>query len=391
MARDDTAEPDRRGGLAGSFRIGSIRGVPVRVHWSVLIIMVLIGAGLGAQALPAAYPGYPAWQYAVAGIAAAAVFLLGLLAHEASHAVVARRNGVGVRDITLWLLGGVAQLEGEARTPGADLRIAGVGPLVSLLIGVLFGALTLLAAAAGAPGLLVGVLSWLAGINVLLAVFNVLPGAPLDGGRLLRAVLWKIRGDRVWASIAAARAGRSLGLLLVVVGLLWFLFFRGGTSGLWLAFTGWFLLGAAGAEERQARVSGALAGVRVRDVMTPSPETAPPGISVAEFIDTHLFGRQHSAFPLVEDGRPVGLVTFDRIRAVPADARRVTSLRDVARPMSDLVVATPDEPLSDLLPRVNVGTNTRALVVDNGTLVGIVSPVDVNRAIERTGALSGRR
>lgn len=380
--RNQAPQPGPRR-LFAAAPIGRVGGVPILVHWSVLIIMVLVSWALAGQALPVAFPGRQAWQYAASAVCAAAVFLLGLLAHEVSHAVVARRNGVAVTSITLWMFGGVAQLEGEPATPGAALRIAGVGPLVSLVLGLGFGAGAIIADAAGADELWVGTLSWLGGINVVLAVFNMLPGAPLDGGRLLRAALWRWRGDQQWATVNAARAGRALGLLMVGAGLLG-LVFGMDLSALWLALIGWFIMGAAAAEQRSAEVNGALAGLHVADVMTPSPDTVPPDISVALFIDRYLFARRHSSFPLAIDGTPLGLVTLSRIRTVPAGQRAWTSLREIAAPMSEVPVVSPSAPILTVLPRINAAATHRALVVEDGALVGIVSPVDIARALERS-------
>ncbi|PZF91622.1 site-2 protease family protein [Micromonospora deserti] len=369
--------------MRASFRLGRIAGVPVGVNWSVLVIFVLIAWLLSANQFPRTYPGQPVVAYVLAGLAAAVVFFLGLLAHEISHAVVAKRNGLQVNGITLWLLGGVAELRGEAKDPGAELRIAGVGPLVSLLIGFFFGGIAMLLALAGADGLLLGALAWLAGINLLLAVFNVLPAAPLDGGRLLRAAVWKATGDRTKASVVAARAGWVLGALLILLGL-WQFLAGAGFGGLWLALIGWFLIGAAGMEERQARTGSALRGVRVADVMTPQPQTASGQMTVADFVDHYLFAYRHSALPLTEEGRPVGLVTLDRVRGVPADRRAGTTLGEVACRADELVLATPEEPLNDLLPRLSECADGRALVVTEGRLVGIVSPSDISRAVQRS-------
>jgi Zn-dependent protease/CBS domain-containing protein len=369
--------------VPGAFSLGRYGGVPVRVHWSVVIIMALIAAGLAGSAFPVAYPGRATWTYVVAGLAAAVVFLLALLAHEVSHAVVARRNGVTVRSITLWLFGGVAQLNGEADSPGAELRIAGVGPLVSLLIGLGFLVLGAGLSVAGVTGLLLGALSWLAWINILLALFNVLPGAPLDGGRLLRAALWKWRGDRVWAAKTASEAGRGLGMVLIGLGLAEVLL-AGTLAGLWLALIGWFILGAAGSELQAARQESTLAGVRVADVMTALPDTAPPDISVGDFVDRYLFAHRHSTFPLVEQGRPVGLVTLRRVKALPAFERYRTPLGAISCPMEEVPTASPGEPLTALISRLNRSADGRALVLDHGKLAGIVSPADITRAIDRS-------
>ncbi|MFR9774795.1 site-2 protease family protein [Micromonospora sp. MS34] len=368
--------------MRASFRLGRVAGVPVGVNWSVLVIFLLIAWALSASLFPRSYPGHSALAYGAAGLSAAVVFFLGLLAHEVAHAVVAKRNGIGVEGITLWLFGGVSELKGEAKDPGAELRIAGVGPLVSLVIGLFFGAIAVLLAVAGAHGLLLGALSWLAGINVLLAVFNVLPAAPLDGGRLLRAAVWKATGDRTKASVVAARAGWVLGIVLIAFGL-WRFLVGAGIGGLWLALIGWFLIGAAGMEERQARMGSALRGVRVADVMTPQPQTASGEMTVADFVDHYLFAYRHSALPLIEEGRPVGLVTLDRVRGIPAERRASTTLAEVACRSDELVLASPDEQLNELLPRLSECADGRALVVTDQRLVGIVSPSDISRAVQR--------
>ncbi|MGC3861159.1 site-2 protease family protein [Micromonospora chersina] len=368
--------------MRASFRLGRIAGVPVGVNWSVLVIFLLIAWALSASQFPRAYPGHSAVAYVAAGLAAAVVFFLGLLAHEVAHAVVAKRNGIEVEGITLWLFGGVSELKGEARDPGAELRIAGVGPLVSLIIGLFFGAIAVVLALAGVHGLLLGALSWLAGINVLLAIFNVLPAAPLDGGRLLRAAVWKATGDRTKASVVAARAGWVLGALLIGLGL-WQFIAGTGVGGLWLALIGWFLIGAAGMEERQARMGSALRGIRVAEVMTPQPQAASGEMTVADFVDHYLFAYRHSALPLTEEGRPVGLVTLDRVRGIPADRRASTTLAEVSCRADDLVLANPDEQLTDLLPRLSQCADGRALVVTDQRLVGIVSPSDISRAVQR--------
>jgi Zn-dependent protease/CBS domain-containing protein len=370
--------------MGGAVAVGRIGGVLVRVHWSVLVIAALLAWSLSSQVFPATYPGASPPAAWAAGTVAAVLFMLGLLAHELTHAVVARRNGVQVEDITLWLFGGVARLRGEAPNPGAELRIAGSGPLVSFLLGLGFGAAAWALNAAGVDGLPIGALTWLAGINLLLAVFNILPGAPLDGGRLLRAALWRWRGDRLWATIAAARSGRFLGLVLISLGL-WELLALRSYAGLWLALIGWFIVGAAQAEEQQARLTGSLAGVQVRDVMTPDPDTAPADIPVSEFVESHLLQRRHTSFPLLDpEGRPIGLVTAARVKALPRGRWAATPLSAVACPMAEVPVAAPDEPLSALLPRLDGPTGGRALVLDHGRLVGVVSPLDVTRAIERS-------
>ncbi|MEU7875904.1 site-2 protease family protein [Dactylosporangium sp. NPDC049140] len=368
--------------MTASFRIGRVAGVEVGVNWSVLITFGLIAWLLAADRLPSGYPGRPGWAYIVAGLSTAIVFFVCLLAHEVSHAVLARRNGVEVEGITLWVFGGMARLRGKASSPGAEARIAGAGPLVSLLIGVGFATVAAALVAAGRHGLVLGTVSWLAGINLVLGAFNLLPAAPLDGGRLLRAGLWKWRGDRTWAAVAAARTGRAFGVLLIAFGFGQLL--SGGLlGGLWLMLIGWFIVSAAAAEEQQAAVGSALAGLRVADVMTPQPATVPADLTVADFVDNYLRGVRHSTFPLVEGTHPAGLITLGRIKQVSPQQRESTRLRDVACSLDEVAVASPDELIMDLLPRLGESNDGRALVVSDDDLVGIVSPSDVSRAVQQ--------
>jgi Zn-dependent protease/predicted transcriptional regulator len=363
--------------------LGRIAGIKVGINWSALAIVVLIVAGLASGQLPSEYPGRSPVEYVVAALVAAVLFLASLLAHEIAHAIVARRNGVEVHSIVLWLLGGVAQLEGEPRTPGADFRIAVVGPLTSLALGVVFGAIGYVAALLDADRLVVGVLAYLAGTNVLLAIFNLIPAAPLDGGRVLRAALWRWRGNREAAAVTAARAGRVFGFALVGLGLLQTLL-TGTFSGVWLALVGWFLISAATAEEQQARMGSRLSGVRVGDVMTSNPVVADGAMTLAEFVDRLAMSHQFSCYPLVDpSGRLTGLVTLNRVRAVPPSRRSDTRLRDIACPPDDVPTAGPDEPLLTLLPRMRGCTDGRAVVLDeHGRVVGVVSATDISRALQ---------
>jgi Zn-dependent protease/CBS domain-containing protein len=369
--------------VRATLSLGRIAGVKVGINWSALAIVALIVVGLATDLLPNEYPNRSTVAYVAAALVAAVLFLASLLAHELAHAIVARRNGVEVESIVLWLLGGVAQLEGEPRTPGADFRIAVVGPLTSLALGAVFAAIGAIAAALGAGGLAVGVLAYLAGTNILLAVFNLIPAAPLDGGRVLRAALWRRSGNREAAAVTAARAGRFVGFAMVGLGLLQTLL-TGTFSGVWLALIGWFLISAATAEEQQARMGARLSGVRVADVMTRDPVVADGTMTLHDFVDRLAMSHQFSSYPLVDrGGRLTGLVTLNRVRAVPTSRRPDTRLQDIACPPEDVPTARPDEPLTALLARMRGCTDGRAVVVDEpGRVIGIVSSTDISRALQ---------
>jgi len=365
-----------------SLRLGRIAGIPVGLNLSVFVIVAILVFGLAAGRFPEVFPGRSFGLYLAAAVVAAVLFFVSLLAHELAHAIVAQRNGIEVDGITLWLFGGVARLRSEPQSPGADFRIAVVGPLTSLALAVVFGAIAMAIQLAGGTGLPVGVFAYLSGVNVVLAVFNLIPAAPLDGGRLLRAALWHWRHDRLAAAVTAARAGQVFGYLLVALGILQVASGR-GFDGLWLVLIGLFLVNAASAEEQHSRLSASLHGMRVRDVMTPHPITAGPTETLDRFIAETALTRRFSAYPLVDrDGRLIGMTTLNRIRGVPPERRGRTRLLDIACVDDELPVASPDEPLVTLLTRMTDCADGRAVVLDDARrVVGIVSPSDISRAI----------
>ena len=361
--------------------MGRICGFPVNVSWSVLVILWLFTWSLAAT-LPNTVPGYAAVAYWIAGVGGATVLLASLLAHELTHAVLARRAGIVVSGVTLWLLGGVTSLRGDAKTPTAEFRIAVSGPVTSLVLAVVFGGVALGLHVLGVSHIVVGVAWWLSGINLMLGLFNLLPGAPLDGGRIVRAYLWHRHGDRIRAAVAAARTGRVVAFVLIALGLLEFL--AGSlVGGVWLAFIGWFLFTAAREEETQVLTRQSLSDVRVGDVMTAHPHTAPGWITVEGFIQRYLLGDRHSAYP-VEDraGSIVGLITLSELRRVAPSERAATRVQDAAMPLERVPTATPNEPLIALLERFTPHAGGRALVMDAGRVVGIVSASDISRLID---------
>jgi Zn-dependent protease len=355
-------------------RLGRFAGVDIGLHWSALGMAVLLVAGLSTGPLRALFPGYPAHLYVATALIITALFLLSLLAHELAHAVVAVREGVTVDGITLWLLGGVARLRDETRTPGADARVAGVGPLTSLVLGAVFASITALLWWVDVDPIVTGSAGYLALINVVLGVFNLIPAAPLDGGRLLRAALWAAGGDRGRAQVWSARAGRGFGFLLIGFGAYEVL--SRSLTGLWWIVLGLFVLHIAGAEEYRARVEGALRGLPVHAVMTPNPDTACAAWTVEEFAQR---AGSHSTYPLSGDGN--ALVTASRLRRVPRRRRATTTVREIACPSSEVPTAGPDDPVTALLSRMRGNRSERALVFDGGHLVGIVSPSDIDRAV----------
>ncbi|OBF99853.1 zinc metalloprotease [Mycobacterium sp. 852014-52450_SCH5900713] len=362
--------------------IGRIAGFPVNVHWSVLVILWLFTWSL-ASTLPGTVKGYSHGAYWLAGACGALVLLASLVAHELAHAVVARRAGVSVGSVTLWLFGGVTTLGGEAKTPKAAFRIAIAGPATSLALAAAFGGLVAALHTVRAAPIVIGVASWLAVINLLLGLFNLLPGAPLDGGRVLRAILWRRHGDSVRASIGAAHAGRVVAFILIGLGLAEFLL-GGVVGGVWLAFIGWFIFAASREEETRLSTQQMFSGVRVADAMTAGPHTAPGWITVDDFVQRYVLGDRHSAYPVVDRGGAItGLITLRRLREVAPGQRATVTVGEVAQPLQEVPSGAPQEPLTALLERMApAGPRSRALVFDGAQVVGIVTPTDVARLIE---------
>ncbi|MCQ4080001.1 site-2 protease family protein [Streptomyces sp. RB6PN25] len=366
--------------MNGSLPIGRLFGVPLKVHWSAPLLVALLGFGLGSQTLPALAPGHSRAAYTAAALLGAIALMLSLLLHEAAHAVIARRKGVDVEDMTLWALGGVTRM-GQPTTPGAVLLISASGPLTSLLLG----GLGIGAAFAVATGLhwtvVAAVLLWAGSANVLLGVFNLLPAAPLDGGRVLQAALWRHSGDRERAARAAGRSGQAVGVLLLFVGGIAFL--RGSANGLWLMLIGFFITGSAGEEVRRAVLSSALRGVPVSQAMSSPVDTLPEWLTVARFFDDARSYR-HSVLPLVDlDGRPTGIVTVRRLAMVPAGQREDVRVRELAIPLSRCAVAAPGDDLYEVLSRLSAPYAQRILVLDGSRLVGIVTARDISRITAR--------
>lgn len=369
-----------------TLRLGRIAGISVGVHWSVLVIVALLAQSLALVVLPATEPGQPTWSYWLVALVATALFVASLLAHELAHALVARRYRIRVERVTLWLLGGVAEFGDRPATPRVDLRVALVGPLTSLAAALVFFT-TATTTAGWLPSVAVAALTWLSAVNLLLAAFNLLPAAPLDGGRVLRAVLWRRWGDRIRADVAAARAGRGLGGGLIAIGLLQLLA-GGNLGGLWFAVLGWFLLAAAGVEQRSAELTRLLGDLPVRAAMDPRPAAGLVYQNVQEFLDMIVWPPRYRAFPVVEPGgRPVGTVHLAALAQVPVPMRPRTSLESVMARAGTAVEA--DRPLADVAAQIAPGTDPLP-VVAHGVLVGVLDAAGIARAIDlaRLGMLT---
>ncbi len=363
-----------------SIRFGKIFGIEVGANWSVLVIASLLafeltrGSGGGAAV----------WFVVIPMVA---VFLVSLLAHELAHSVIAQRNGMQVRGITLWLLGGVAQLDGAMPSAGAQFRIAAAGPAMSYALAGIFAGLSVGAGSLGVGSLVVSAIQWLAFVNVVLGTFNLIPAAPLDGGRILASAVWAATHDRSRADIVATRVGQGFGALAIGAGVL------GPSIGipfvsLWTALMGFFIFRTATAELQSARLSAVVGDHRIGDLMTPNPETVRGWNTIAalgdEFASTPP--RHHILPVLGWDGAIAGVVTLEMLGRTDPAMRQSLRVQDIAVPMTAVGVASPSDAALEVAYRMGTGPVPVILVFDAEVLVGMVTPAELRSQGRATDA-----
>ncbi len=360
--------------MRSNIKLGTISGIEIGLHYSWFIIAALIAFSLSEhfrQVNPSWGPGL-IW---IAALVTAALFFVTLLLHELAHSLVAQARGLKVRAITLFALGGVSQIQDDATDAKTELLVAIAGPVASLIIsvGCLAIALGLGWHRSTEPQTAVtGVLVWLGYINVGLAVFNMIPGFPLDGGRVLRAIVWAITKNADRSTRIAARVGQFVAFLFILDGI-WQFFAGAGFGGLWIAFIGWFLMDAAKASYAEVEITAALRGLRVSEVMSRDCAIVSPRMSLQEFVNTYLLRAGERCFAVQDQGHFVGLITPRDVGGIPRDRWDKSTVREAMRPLQELQVITPDTPVLDALKLVTSKDVNQLPVVANGTLQGVIS------------------
>ena len=391
-------------GLIGGFRLGSLFGIEVAIDWSLTVIFFLIAFSLAVGVFPAWHPEWsPALNWLTA-IAAAVVFFASLLAHEFSHALVGRRIGVDVRRITLFMFGGMAHMENEPPSWRGEFLMAIVGPLTSLVLGIVFLWIAAVvhgpilfdpenpAATMATLGPVVSVLLWLGPINILLALFNLVPGFPLDGGRVLRALLWGATGSQQLATRWASRAGQGFGWLLIATGILMILGWRvpvfgtGFVGGLWLIFIGWFLSAAAVASYRQLLMQHSLGQVPVRQLMQSSVTRVDPKTPVSTLVEDLVMPSGQRAFPVETDGRLVGMVSLSDLQKIPREAWDRTTISEIMTPVSGLTMLAPEQGAVEALEILGQRDLNQLPVVSGDVLHGLLRREDIVKWLALHGA-----
>lgn len=373
--------------LNRSIKLFTILGFTVRIDLSWLVILVLVVWSLGAGVFPAQFPGLAWGSYLAMALAAALGLFASIVIHELCHSLVARAYGLPMKGITLFMLGGVAEMSDEPPTPKAEGLIAAAGPAISLVLGVVFIVAAIGAAAVGWPNEVVGVLQWVGLINIILLVFNMIPGFPLDGGRILRAVLWAIKKDLRWATHVASRVGMGFGIVLVGLGILELLLGGNVIGGVWWIVIGLFVRSAAKQGYQQILVREMLHGEPLNRFMNTEPVTVPTSLNLKDLVEDKVFQYHFKMFPVVEDGQLTGCVTTQKVREVPREQWPMKTVGEIMQPCSDENSIPPNEDAMHALTRMTQAQASRLMVVDHGTLVGIITLRDLLKFLSSKMAL----
>jgi Zn-dependent protease/CBS domain-containing protein len=365
----------------GSLVLGTIRGIPIRIHFTWLIIFGLLSWSLASGYFPQHYPDLPITAYWIKAIIAA-LFLFGsVLVHELMHALMAQSLRVPIAGITLFALGGVSEMQQEPPSPSAEFKIAIVGPLASLVLAGVFWLLWRAFEREGPDPSFAAIALYLVGLNMVVAVFNMLPAFPLDGGRVLRAIIWGVTKNLKKATYLATRVGRIFAYILISLGAV-SLFAGAGFQGIWMALIGFFLLQGAQAGYTQVMLKEALAGIAVRDIMVKDVVSVPPGLSVRALIEGYFLAHGYGGFPVVDDGQVLGIVSLADVKRVPPEEYDRLTVREVMAPLAERLTIAPEEDVSVALQRMAEDSLGRLVVMERGRMRGLVTKTGLSRFLQ---------
>jgi len=350
--------------VGGSLNLGKIFGIQVRLHYSWFIIFMLVTVTL-------VYPHWSQWFSWVMAIITSLLFFVSVLAHELAHSLVGRVNGVPIKSITLFIFGGMAQMTREATKAGAELKMAAAGPACSLAIGGFFGLIWFLTRGTLEP--IAVMTGWLALINVALAVFNLIPGFPLDGGRVFRASMWYFSGNYRRSTQVATRLGQGVGYAFIAGGIAIMFLFSEWLNGLWLAFIGWFLQSTASMSYRQAQWREALSGLTASQMMTSDYITVPPGTTVNQLVQEHVLPKGHHLFLITEGERLKGMLTLQNIKSVPQPKWATTQVEKIMVPAERLKAVSPDQDGLSVVEQMEENELNQMPVASEGRIIGLVT------------------
>jgi len=356
-------------------------GIPIRIHYTLWFVFILIAWTLAEGYMPHQYPGLSTITYWAIGVASAIILFASILVHELSHSYVAKKNGLPIARITLFFFGGVSEITEEPQDPGLEVRMAAAGPLMSFLIAGVLGVLWYVGQLMRAPVPVVATLGYAAMINGVLGAFNLVPAFPLDGGRVFRGSVWKHSNNLIVATRTATRVSEVISLLMMLGGGV-FIIFGDFVDGLWIVVLGWFIKSGAESSLRQTLVGEALTGVNVADIMTKDVLSVPPEITVQQLISDYFLVHRHGGYPVVKNGEVLGIITLQCVRRVPKERREYETVQQAMTPMETTMVVNSSASAFDAMKKIATGKVGSVLVVDEGRLVGVTTHEDIVRAIQ---------
>ena len=375
MATPETASPTRRG-----VPLFKIAGIQIRLDFSWFIIFILVVVSLSAGYFPQQFPDQHPLNYWFAGLIATLLFFGSILVHELAHSLMAMRAGIHIPEITLFIFGGVSRLSEEASDAKTEFKIAIVGPFTSFALALLFWGIQR-ALQSEQPSLTVAVLQYLVWINVAVGIFNLIPGFPLDGGRVLRAILWHRSGSLTQATRTAADIGKGFAVVLMVFGGLQ-IFAGSLIGGLWLIFIGMFLRGMAEGGYQEVAIRQSLSGVSVQEIMIDDVVSVPPDLSLERLVQDYFLRYGYRGFPVVQDGKVLGLISIMHMQGIADDQRQSMTVEDAMVSLGERMIVTPESSLTDALKRMTQEGLNQLLVMQDSTLQGIVTKAGVLRFLE---------
>lgn len=374
--------------MSGTFQLGRLFGIDIRFHFSWIFIFLLVAWSLAGSYLPQTYPGWSTSTYWIIGIIGSVLLFASVLVHELSHSLVAISRGYKVSGITLFFLGGVSEIEEEAVKASEEFWIAVVGPLTSLVLAAIFWGLLLVNPGGSAQA--EALFQYLAFINVALAVFNLIPAFPLDGGRVLKAAVWQASGSLPRANAVASTVGSLFGFALIGIGIVLAFVTGSFISGLWLVFIGWFIQSAASSSRQQQAVHTALTGRLARDAMQQEIPTVEPGITAQALLDEYISKEFQRAYIVSLGDSFQGLVSVSDVKKVPLEERANKYVTEIMTRAAEVVSVRPDAPLEEALQKLTANDINQLLVVDNGKPVGLITRRDILVVLEISELLPKR-
>ena len=364
--------------LKGSWKVATIMGIPMRVHFSWLIVFGLITWSLSSRYFPIAAPDLPIASYWVKGVLAALLLFASVAFHELAHSYVAQKYKLTIESITLFIFGGVAQMKGEPPHPKAEFWIAIAGPLSSFFLSAFFYIL-MMNTAGGSKALF----AYLAQINFIIGVFNLIPGFPMDGGRVLRSVIWRKKSYYFYATQKASSIGRMIALFFIFFGL--FSIFTGGPGGLWLMLIGWFLYSAAQASYQQSTLQETLSGIKVKDIMVTDLKTLSPSITIDKAVDDYFLRYGYGGFPVLDDGKFLGFVTLKEVKGVPREDWGKTKVSEVAVPHEKRWEVSLSDDVMKALELMIKEDKGRIVVTERDRIIGLITRNGIAQYIQIKG------